>query len=432
MLEKEQHLGMVGLILITIFLTADQAALVPNYLLVEAEFGISHAQIGAISSVFIVVGALAVLLWGWWVDKYSRKKLLVMGTLLGEIPCFLTAFAQNYTQLFITRALTGLGIGVILPVGSSLLGDYFPPRERGKGFAWFSFAIGLGYLLGAVIAGMIGPKFSWRYPFVIAAVPNFILIFLFYLFVKEPKRGEAEPELKKLLKTDAIYNYKVRFSDFKKVVNIRTNLFLNLQSIVGCVPWGILPIWVITFFVQEKGFTIPGATTLALAFGGAKMVGNLYGGYLGDYLNKKGSTQRIVLCIATILLAIPFIAVSIAYPIPSHPEFSHILIPLFLGFIGISISSVAGPNSRAIFLDVNVPENRGIMLSIANLTDVIGAGIGPLMGGILGDIYGLGFVFYISILFWIPCALLWIPLIRTIPWDIDNLSRIMRKRVLEV
>ncbi|MCD6318053.1 MFS transporter [Candidatus Aerophobetes bacterium] len=220
MLEKEQRLGMFGLILIAIFLTADQAALVPNYLLVEAEFGVGHAQMGAISSVFIIVGALTVLLWGWWVDKYSRKKLLTIGVLLDEIPCFLTAFAQSYTQLFITRALTGLGMGVILPVGSSLLGDYFPSKERGKGFAWFSFAIGLGYLLGAVIAGMIGPKFSWRYPFVIAAVPNFILIFLFYFFVKEPKRGEAEPELKKSLRTGAVYTYKVQLCDFKRV-NLR-------------------------------------------------------------------------------------------------------------------------------------------------------------------------------------------------------------------
>lgn len=432
MVKEREYLGIVGLILIAIFLTADQAALVPNYLLIEAEFGVSHTQMGAISSVFIVIGAVMVLLWGYWADKYSRKKLLVMGTLLGEIPCFLTAFVQSYSQLFIMRSLTGLGIGILLPVGSSLLGDYFPPEKRGKGFAWFLFAAGLGYLMGAAIAGTVGPRLDWRYPFAIIALPNFILIPLFYFLAKEPERGRAEPALRELIKRGLTYSYKAKLSDFKRVISIRTNLFLNLQSIAGCIPWGVLPIWVITFFAQEKGLSIPMATFFGLAFGGAKMVGNIYGGYLGDFLRKKNVLWRTILCIVAILGAVPFIAAVIAYPLPAHPRFLHILLPLLIGFIGISIASIAGPNIRAIFLDVNVPENRGIMLSVANLTDVMGGGIGPLVGGILADKFGLTFVLYISIIFWIPCAFLWLPLIKAIPNDMRNLSLIMKKRASKI
>jgi len=53
------------------------------------------------------------------------------------------------------------------------------------------------------------------------------------------------------------------------------------------------------------------------------------------------------------------------------------------------------------------------------------------MGGILTDKYGFGIVFCISILFWIPCALLWVPLLKTILRDINSLSGIMRKRALK-
>ena len=432
MLKRGEYLGIVGLILIALFLTADQAALVPNYLLIEAEFGVSHSQMGAISSVFIVIGALMVLLWGYWADKYSRKKLLVMGTLLGEIPCFLTAFVQNYSQLFIMRSLTGLGIGILLPVGSSLLGDYFSPEERGKGFAWFLFAAGLGYLMGAAIAGTIGPSLNWRYPFAIIALPNFILIPLFYFLAKEPERGRVEPAFRELIKRGLTYSYRAKLSDFKRAISIRTNLFLNLQSIAGCIPWGVLPIWVITFFAQEKGLSIPMATFFGLAFGGAKMVGNIYGGYLGDFLRRKNVLWRTILCIVTILGAIPFVAAVIAYPTPARPGFLHIFLPLLIGFVGISIASIAGPNIWAIFLDVNVPENRGIMLSVAKLTDVMGGGIGALVGGILADRFGLTFVFYVSIIFWIPSAFLWLPLIKAIPKDMQDLSLIMKKRASKV
>ena len=72
------------------------------------------------------------------------------------------------------------------------------------------------------------------------------------------------------------------------------------------------------------------------------------------------------------------------------------------------------------------------MLSVANLTDVMGGGIGPLLGGILGDIFGLTFVLYASIIIWIPCALLWLPLIKTVPNDMDNLSRTMAKRASKI
>jgi len=63
---KKSNTGFIFLILITIFLTADQAALIPNYLLIEKEFGITHAQMGIVSSAFIIIGALATLLWGYF------------------------------------------------------------------------------------------------------------------------------------------------------------------------------------------------------------------------------------------------------------------------------------------------------------------------------------------------------------------------------
>ena len=426
---KEKRLGLLLLLLITIFLVADQAALVPNYILVEKDFGITHSQIGMVSFIFVIVGGVATLLWGYWVDKYSRKKMLVIGVLSGEIPCFLTAFAQSYPQLLVIRSLTGLGMGVVLAAGSSLLGDYFPSQKRGKGFGWFLFAMGLGYLVGAGIAGTMGPLFNWRYPFVICAGFNFILVPLYYYLAKEPKRGEVEPELKKLISVGATYIYKVKLADFKKVVTIPTNLFLNLQSIAGCIPWGVLIFWVITFCVEEKNLTIPVATIIALIFGLGKLSGNLYGGYLGDYFHQKGIKWRTLLCIISILGAAPFLVWGISYSIPLDAGFFHLLGFAFLGFAGISIASIASPNLRAIFLDVNLPENRGSMLSVANLTDVIGAmSIGPLIGGILAENYGLTFTFYFSFLFWIPCVLLWLPLFKTVPKDMENLRKTMSSR----
>lgn len=423
---KGKQLGIIGLMLVTVFLTADQAALIPNYLLVESEFGITHTQIGLVSSVFVIVGAFATLLWGYLTDRFSRKKLLLFGTLLGEIPCFVTAFVHSYHQLLVIRTLTGFGIGMILPVASSMLGDYFPSEKRGKAFGWFLFAIGVGYLVGVGVAGTIGPNFGWRYPFVIIAVPNFLLAPLFYFLMSEPKRGETE--LRGLLGKGRIREHTIKLSHFRRFISIKTNLYLNLQSILAAVPLGVLASWIISFFVQEKGFSITAATTFGLVFVGIRIFGNVSGGYIGDLLSKKKVTYRIVLCIICMLLAIPFILAGIARPISPASSPFQILSLLVIAFFGIGFASVPSANVRAMLLDVNVPENRGTMLSIANLTDVIGVSTGTLIGGILADRYSISFAIRTSVLLWIPCALVWFPLIRTLPFDIGTLSNIMKKR----
>ena len=62
------------------------------------------------------------------------KKILFLFSsiiiLIGEIPCLLSAFAENYIQFLVLRALTGIGIGGIIPLTYSLLGDFYSSKER--------------------------------------------------------------------------------------------------------------------------------------------------------------------------------------------------------------------------------------------------------------------------------------------------------------
>ncbi len=108
-----------------VFLNADQMVMSPNIGEIEAEFGITKADIGLIQGSFTIVGALVSLVWGFLADKYNRKLLLLLSVLVGEIPCFLSAFVQSFPQLFITRALTGIGVGALFPVVFSVAGDTF-------------------------------------------------------------------------------------------------------------------------------------------------------------------------------------------------------------------------------------------------------------------------------------------------------------------
>ena len=59
------------LLFMMVFLNADQMVMSPNIGEIEAEFGITKADIGLIQGSFTIVGALISLLWGFLADKYS-------------------------------------------------------------------------------------------------------------------------------------------------------------------------------------------------------------------------------------------------------------------------------------------------------------------------------------------------------------------------
>ncbi len=161
---------------INLFLFADQNLMAPNLTQIARDFGFSDVERdiklgGNISLVFWVLGGVISLSIGYLTDLVSRRKLFLGVILIGEIPCLLSGFAQTYSQLFWFRALTGIGIGGALPLTFSLVGDYFPHRQRAAAAGFLGLAMGVGIAIGQMMAGMIGPTLGWRLPFIIVATP---------------------------------------------------------------------------------------------------------------------------------------------------------------------------------------------------------------------------------------------------------------------
>jgi MFS family permease len=194
---------------------------------------------GLVGMIPTLSGILTTFVWGYLADKLSRRILFALAVLVGEIPCFLTGFARNYYELLVLRTLTGIGINGAAPVARALVADIYPPEERGKGYAVYNFSSGFGVLLGMVMAGIVvSMGMSWRVPFMLAAAPNFLLVPLFLLTVKEIKMGFAEPELRKLYESGLEYRYRINLREFKEaLLTTPTLIFIYLQGVPGTFPW---------------------------------------------------------------------------------------------------------------------------------------------------------------------------------------------------
>lgn len=438
MRDLRRRISIVLLVLMAAFLMADQNLLPPNYQQIMAEFGISETQMGLVSTIFVATSALITILWGLLSDIKSRKKLLVVGVLLGEIPCFLTAYVTSYWQLLAMRFLTGIGIGSIIPIGYSLIADMFEEEKRGRGYAYIETAFGFGTLFGMIIAGLIA---SWRTPFIIAAVPNFILAPLFYIIAEEPKRGEGEKELREVLEKGYEYTYRLNKEALKKSLKTKTNILIFLQGIIGTVPWGVIMYWLISFFIVTRGMEKSTATFVLLIVGISSIIGSLVGGFVGDYFEVRQRGGRAVITGLAIFIGMIAAIGLILYPLPSKLTSIHWIALTLYSLALVQFVSYAGPNVRAIVSQVNLPEDRGTVFGLFNILDNVGKATGPLFGGFLietlrsmgySDALAYEYTLLIGALFWIPCALVWLWIRKSYPEDREKIKEILRRRAEEL
>ncbi|MCZ8344698.1 MAG: MFS transporter [Leptospira sp.] len=390
------------------FLFGDQNLIAPNMKNIAASLGITDQKEidwkmgGLIPILFFILGGLVSLSMGYLSQKFSRKNLLIAAVLLGEIPCFLTAYAETYDQFLILRTLCGFGLGGIFPLLFSLIGDYFSTHSRAIATGYVSLAMGLGVGVGQLLGGILGgadPVNGWRDSFIFMSVPSFFFTAIYWIFCKEPKRGGAEG-----VQVSDELAHKISMKDFLVLFENKTNLGAFLQGLPGCIPWGVFFVFLADYY--ENTYLLSKEVSAGLITFAAVgiFIGTFFGGVVGQLLyNIKKSYQAILCMVTTLVGIIPALYLLYAQGIVQN-------MGLFIGLnilTGIMIS-ITGPNVRAVLINVNPPKSRSAIFSIYNLTDDLGKGLGPALSAIiLGLTPDRALALSISILFWIPCGLAW-------------------------
>src|SRR5258708_21499058 len=100
--------------------------------LIQKEFQLGDAQVGLLGSAFLLVYAVAAVPFGFWADRGVRKTVVGVGVAIWSLATLFTGFARSFPQLFVSRAVLGIGEAGYSPAGTSLLSDYFPTEQRGR------------------------------------------------------------------------------------------------------------------------------------------------------------------------------------------------------------------------------------------------------------------------------------------------------------
>ena len=416
------------LFIMTTLLFADQmimSAILPE---LSKEYGASETTLGLIGSAFTLTGAFISIVFGYISDKSSRKAMLVLVVMIGEIPCIMTGipyFTQTIGAFAILRLLSGIGLGGIYPVSYSVLADYFSEQHRSTAAAWMNTAWSVGTVLGVVLAGFLTNKYGWRISFILIGAPNIPIALFFALYAIEPARGRTEEALEDLIQKGLVYKQKINFKDFNIILRIKTNLYLFLQGIPGTIPWGILTYWAITFFQVYRHVSKEMATTIFLVLGVGSTLGGIFFAYVGEWLYKKSPKYMPMLCGIVVLLGIIPTAILINLPV------ANIKLYMVLGFVTGFLISVATANVPAMIMNVNRPEHRGTVFSVLNITGNLGNGMGPAIGGLLIP-FGYLFVMNFAVSWWVLCGILFLVVAKYIIGDRETMRRLMEERAGEM
>ncbi|TME08286.1 MAG: MFS transporter [Chloroflexi bacterium] len=98
-------------------------------------------------------------------DLFGRKPFLLAGMIGFVVASAFCGLAQDMTQLIVFRGIQGIFGGVLFATVFTVIGDLFPPSQRGRTAGLFGAVFGLSSIVGPTAGGFITDHFGWRWVF---------------------------------------------------------------------------------------------------------------------------------------------------------------------------------------------------------------------------------------------------------------------------
>ena len=173
--------------------------LIPLVPYMADRFGVAPALITPILGVYSLCQLIAAPLWGRLSDRYGRRPIL-MSSLAGAcVSYLLLGFATSVAGLLVARALAGFMAGNIA-AAFAYASDISTSAERAKSMGMVGAAIGIGFMLGPAIGGVLAgddiQTANFLRPAVLSAALSLVAIALVYFVLREshtPRRRARAP-----------------------------------------------------------------------------------------------------------------------------------------------------------------------------------------------------------------------------------------------
>ncbi|MBS0507286.1 MAG: MFS transporter [Proteobacteria bacterium] len=255
--------------------------MIPTLILV---WGMTKTEAGYIATGALISSAIGGWLAGILADKYGRVRILQLTVLWFSFFTFLSGFTHSPEQLFVTRALQGLGFGGEWSVGSILIAEMIRARHRGKAVGLVQSAWAVGWGLSAiafwVVYALVEQQTAWRVLFWLGVLPALLILYI--------RRHISDPEVfrdtqKQLAKTGQSSNFMLIFSPGI----LRITVWASLLATGMQGAYYSVTTWLPTYLKMERNLSVLNTSGYLMVLIVGSFAGYLTSAWLSDRLGRR-------------------------------------------------------------------------------------------------------------------------------------------------
>ena len=185
--EYERNMLLTGLFLALFFSSLDQTVVGTAMPRIIGELG-GLSIMTWVTTSYMLTSTTVVPIAGKLADLYGRRSIYSAGLVIFMVGSALCGTSATMLQLIIYRAVQGVGGGIMMPLAMTIVGDIFPPEERGRWQGLMGAIFGLSTAVGPTIGGWIVDYFSWKWVFYINLPIGILATIAIYLGLRSEKR----------------------------------------------------------------------------------------------------------------------------------------------------------------------------------------------------------------------------------------------------
>ena len=255
----------------------------------QQEFDATAAEVAWTMTGYTLALASVIPLTGWAADRFGTKRLYLLAVALFTAGSVLCAAANSLELLVLYRVLQGLGGGMLMPLGMTILTHAAGPERVGRVMAVLGIPMLLGPIFGPILGGALIESASWHWIFLIN-LPIGIAAFI-YAWIVLPQ-DDVEPSetfdwLGMVLLSPGLAAFLYGISSIPEegtamAARVLVPAIIGLALIVAFVPWALAkrnihPLVELRLF-KNKNMTVAilAMTLFAIAFFGASLLFPLY------------------------------------------------------------------------------------------------------------------------------------------------------------
>jgi MFS family permease len=341
--------------------------------LIGAELGLSYSQIGLIMTCKYIASAVANVPGGVLVDTVGRKGLLMALSLFWiGFPYLLIGFTHSYVMLLACVALVGVGNSLWHPTAIPTLGRRYPER---KGLVLSVHGMGgnVGDAVAPLIIGAALAYFSWREVVVLNVVPGLVVAALLFAFLGSMRLGARKAD-------QEVQSFKDYLGGLRQIFRDRSLILLSTGSAFRTMTQTALLTFLPVYLAHDMGYSPFWVGACLFALQAAGFAASPLAGHLSDRMGRKQILVSSMLATAVVLAAMAFTGGSALF----------IALVAVLGFFLYATRPVI----QAWMLDSTPKNMAGSSIGVLFGAQALGGALGPLLGGVVADRFGLLAAFY--------------------------------------